>query len=1085
MAQTIELAQTGKRDHLRGLEKKYQQRWADEHLFEVDAPSQAETAGLSPAEIKEKFPKWFGTFPYPYMNGALHLGHAFTITKIEFAAGYQRLLGKRVLFPHGFHVTGLPIKAASDKLVREIEMFGPDFEKFDAEAEEENKPAVVVASAPAVVGKANKGKLNAKSTGLKYQFQILEAIGIPRTEIKKFADAQHWLTYFPPQCIEDHNSFGSRIDWRRTFLTTDANPYYGSFVRWQMNKLYAQKKIKFGERYTIYSPKDGQPCMDHDRSDGEGIGPQEYTGIKMEVLNWSPEAAKEIEGKVGGRKVFMVAATLRPETMYGQTNCFVGTAIKYGIFAINETDAYLCTYRAARNMAFQGIITPRGEINQLLEIDGSKLIGTKIRAPFSINPEVYVLPMDNVLPNKGTGVVTSVPSDSPDDFQTLMDLRKKPEYYHIEASWAAIDPVPVITTPNYGDLIAPAIIKQLKIQSQKDTKQLAEAKEIAYKEGFYSGTMIVGEFKGQSVQDAKPKVRADMIERGEGFAYAEPEGFVASRSGDECIVALMDQWYLDYGESSWKAIAEKLVAKMNLYNKETRNAFDGTLNWLNQWACARTYGLGSKLPWDPDFLVEGLSDSTMYMSYYTVAQLLHENSIDGKKTGPLNITAEQMTDEIWDYIFCGGAWPASPPISREQADELKHNFDYFYPFDVRSSGKDLVPNHLTFCVYVHAAMFPEEKWPLSMRTNGHLMLNGKKMSKSTGNSLTMREGIEKFGADATRLCLADAGDSVEDANFDEKTANANILRVHTLLAWCEDMIKEAPNMRHGPRTYHDKVFEEEVNDLINITKGHYENTDYKDALKYGFYELQTARDWYREVTSDIGMHGDLVVYWIRIAALLVTPIAPHFTEHIWSALLHEPKSIQLARWPEPSHAVDRAAVDSGVYMRSLVKMIRDAELNMMKRMAKGKKGGDAAFDPKKPKSVRIYVATSFPEWQDACVLAIKDAYVEGTDKVDDAKVRELLTQRGLIKDKKAMPFIQLFKKRMAEFGANVAFRRTLPFSETEVLEEILPYLKKSLGLVDAEILSVAEAKTKEGPGYTHLIIDTSEPGSPAFEYRNV
>lgn len=62
---------------------------------------------------------------------------------------------------------------------------------------------------------------------------------------------------------------------------------------------------------------------------------------------------------------------------------------------------------------------------------------------------------------------------------------------------------------------------------------------------------------------------------------------------------------------------------MNLYNKETRNAFDGTLNWLNQWACARTYGLGSKLPWDPDFLVEGLSDSTMYMSYYTVAQLLH------------------------------------------------------------------------------------------------------------------------------------------------------------------------------------------------------------------------------------------------------------------------------------------------------------------------------------------------------------------------------------------------------------------------------------------------------------------------------
>jgi leucyl-tRNA synthetase len=92
------------------LEKKYQDEWEQAHVFETDAPTQEETAGLSPAQIHEKFPKWFGNFPYPYMNGSLHLGHAFTISKIEFAAGYQRLLGKRVLFPHGFHVTGMPIK---------------------------------------------------------------------------------------------------------------------------------------------------------------------------------------------------------------------------------------------------------------------------------------------------------------------------------------------------------------------------------------------------------------------------------------------------------------------------------------------------------------------------------------------------------------------------------------------------------------------------------------------------------------------------------------------------------------------------------------------------------------------------------------------------------------------------------------------------------------------------------------------------------------------------------------------------------------------------------------------------------------
>ena len=62
---------------------------------------------------------------------------------------------------------------------------------------------------------------------------------------------------------------------------------------------------------------------------------------------------------------------------------------------------------------------------------------------------------------------------------------------------------------------------------------------------------------------------------------------------------------------------------MNTYSQETRHAFEKTLDWLNKWACARTYGLGSVLPWDPQFLVESLSDSTIYMSYYTVAQLLH------------------------------------------------------------------------------------------------------------------------------------------------------------------------------------------------------------------------------------------------------------------------------------------------------------------------------------------------------------------------------------------------------------------------------------------------------------------------------
>lgn len=138
-----------------------------------------------------------------------------------------------------------------------------------------------------------------------------------------------------------------------------------------------------------------------------------------------------------------------------------------------------------------------------------------------------------------------------------MDLRKKAEFYKIDPSWVALDPVPVLTTPTYGEMTAPTLYKQLKIQSQKDTVKLAEAKDLAYKEGYYRGVMSIGEFKGVPVEEAKPKVRDRMIEQGLAFAYAEPDRFVLSRSGDECVVALMDQWYMDYGEDSWRDQADR------------------------------------------------------------------------------------------------------------------------------------------------------------------------------------------------------------------------------------------------------------------------------------------------------------------------------------------------------------------------------------------------------------------------------------------------------------------------------------------------------------------------------------------------
>src|SRR5947207_2134772 len=92
------------------------------------------------------------TFPYPYMNGVLHVGHAFTLSKAEFAARFQRMQGKKVLFPFAFHCTGMPIAAAALKIQREIQQFGnpPQFPVEEVKDEKDEEPGADEAPAEEV-----------------------------------------------------------------------------------------------------------------------------------------------------------------------------------------------------------------------------------------------------------------------------------------------------------------------------------------------------------------------------------------------------------------------------------------------------------------------------------------------------------------------------------------------------------------------------------------------------------------------------------------------------------------------------------------------------------------------------------------------------------------------------------------------------------------------------------------------------------------------------------------------------------------------------------------------------------------------
>jgi len=729
-----------RRDRLRAMEATIRARWAEEKVFEAD-----------PDPSKEKY---MVTFPFPYMNGRLHLGHMFSVSKADFMAGYQKLQGKNVLFPFGFHVTGMPISAAANKIKNEIEQYGCPPVVPTEEAAAPAKEAEVEAAPTAVKFKSKKTKTARKTGAAKLQWDIMKSMGLTDEEIPKFVEPQAWIDYFTALGEEDLKMVGLHVDWRRSFVTAAGNKFFDQFVRWQFTRLKERGVIDFGRRATIYDVKDKQACADHDRSSGEGVGPQEYTLIKLRVLEL-PQAILDANPRIAEMlaqgKVFMVAATLRPETMYGQTNCFVLPSGMYGAYEFNvqntpgaserEAQILLCSERSATNMSYQDPFTDPaqfGEINKIGAIKGVDLIGTPLHAPKAIYERIYCLPLLTISMTKGTGVVTSVPSDAPDDYAALRDWQTdeklRAKHGVTEEMVAPFNVVPIINIPGMGDTSAVFMCDKLGIKSQKDKKKLEEAKAETYKEGFYKGVMLVGEedgVKGMKVMDAKDKCKAKLCADGEAFTYYEPEKEVISRSGRECVVAYLDQWFIKYGEENWAKQVREHVSdptRFTAYSKATRKALLDVIGWLHEWACSRNFGLGTLVPWDEKFVIESLSDSTIYMAYYTISHLLQGraddrdyNGSDGKGS-PLGILPEQMTPQVFDFIFSKKPYPADCGIEEAKLVQLKESFEYWYPMDLRASGRDLVQNHLTMSLYNHAAIWPDqpEMWPKSFFCNGKL-----------------------------------------------------------------------------------------------------------------------------------------------------------------------------------------------------------------------------------------------------------------------------------------------------------------------------------------------------------------------------
>src|SRR5438445_6255837 len=294
----------------------------------------------------------------------------------------------------------------------------------------------------------------------------------------------------------------------------------------------------------------------------------------------------------------------------------------------------------------------------------------------------------------------------------------------------------MIHLEGYGENPAVSLVEKNQIKNQKDPR-LKDLTEEIYKKEFHQGKMksIAGKLSGHKVSEVKPALVQEFLKKKIAERFYDLVEPVICRCGTENFVKILqDQWFLKYSDQKWKDRVREAIKTMKFFPEESRNWFLEIVDWLEDKACTRKSGLGTKLPWDPEWLVETLSDSTIYMAFYTISHLLK------LYLGGL-INPKDLSKEVFDFIFLG-IIPKNKDKNFKIWEKMREQFLYWYPVDFRNSAKELIPNHLTFYIFHHVALFNPNLWPRAIGTNGMITIEGQKMSKSKGVFITLKNAID-------------------------------------------------------------------------------------------------------------------------------------------------------------------------------------------------------------------------------------------------------------------------------------------------------------------------------------------------------
>jgi leucyl-tRNA synthetase len=583
--------------------------------------------------------------------------------------------------------------------------------------------------------------------------------------------------------------------------------------------------------------------------------------------------------------VSLPCATFRPETIYGVTNLWVNPDGEYVEAQVNS-ERWIISQHASEKLRNQ-----LKQVNVLRSLKGSELAGKQCEDPI-LGRKLLILPGEFVNTKNATGLVYSVPAHAPYDWLALRDLQRdaaaQAKFSIPAQDVLSIQPISVISVEGYGDFPAIEIVDRMHIRDQNDSLAEEATREI-YKAEFHNGILRdnCGPYANVKIANVKQSLVADFRKKGIADVMYELPQKVVCRCNTECVAKVLEgQWFLKYSDPKWKSMAHEAISRMTFYPEEARSWFDGVIDWLQDWPCARKTGLGTPLPWSPDWIVETLSDSTIYMAYYMVSKFVNA----------ARVKPEQLEPEVFDYIYYGEGEPQlismKYGIEKPILDQMRQEFLYWYPVDLRNSGKDLVGNHLSFFILHHVALFESKYWPLAIGVNGWMSAEGRPMHKSQGNFVPLWKACTDFGADTVRCTVLLAAEGMDDPDWRMDNARDVQNRLESFLHLIEDKSKYTERAENG---HLEKWLTSKMQSRARTVSESLQKLKTRTALSSAIYDVWNDLRWYerRAAKADGTTIRNALSVWTR----LIAPFAPHLAEESWR-IMRQDGYVSNASWPD-------------------------------------------------------------------------------------------------------------------------------------------------------------------------------------------